>query len=315
MNADLTLTDTPIGDLADIAEAAIASYGVLPVPDDMVRRVKPLGHCHNSVDVSVEGAQASLHWDPHGRAVLIFRGTDEVSDWVYANFRLAYREVNGVRVHRGFWAYANAVCEKAKTVLIEQGVWTRTTSFEFWGHSLGGGMAQAACIWADMQKRTVDRVVTFCAPRVRRRSSKIAIRELNRVAAAEWITIRCLGDIVHDVPMSFPWLERLGTTAFGYVDEAEPDEIWWLDRNNRLRNVTVRERLADAARGVWSVLCESFTGVPSVPSLTGIGGWFHGLTPSGLACRLAADRIGDHGRYATALRAFADRCETAGGEH
>lgn len=98
--------------------------------------------------------------------VFVFRGTDEITDWI-TNARVLPWYVKGLGwCHSGFVKTADDICEKALALVLREGV--NWKELQFTGHSLGGAIAQLVAAMFVKQDLIIHECVAFAPPCVGR---------------------------------------------------------------------------------------------------------------------------------------------------
>jgi hypothetical protein len=98
---------------------------------------------------------------PNGHAVILFRGTESLADWLTNGNLMTSSTASGLSVHDGFHKAFKSMQIKISTLL---GSLKNIHTIHCVGHSLGGALATLCADWLKEQKKTAY-LYTFGSPR------------------------------------------------------------------------------------------------------------------------------------------------------
>lgn len=160
--------------------------------------------------------------------VVVFRGSQQATDWYGTNFRCAFLDTSYGKVHTGFWDAYMSVQNQIIGLLVKHRAPYKALYVT--GHSLGAALATVASM--DL---VPDATYTFGSPRVLHRSAAATYKSLEiqtfRVAiAGDMVTrvpkplmgYRHVGELVY---FSRKGLRKCCTTKWGRFKDAVAD-IW-----------------------------------------------------------------------------------------
>jgi triacylglycerol lipase len=161
--------------------------------------------------VDKNSAQAALV-EHKNYLCMVFRGTDELEDWLDNINALSTKELFG-KFHRGFWNSVNDVWNpiNAKFKDLQK---QRPRPLFITGHSSGGAMATVAAAKLIHEDRPFTSVYTFGQPRVLTRETA---RIFNMECKSRYFRFHNNNDIVTRVPARIMGYSHIGT--YLYISE------------------------------------------------------------------------------------------------
>ncbi|QEG35899.1 lipase family protein [Bythopirellula goksoeyrii] len=182
------------------AEAKLQSLGFTNV--DSIKVASMLGYVLKKDDI----------------AVIVFRGTDDVPDWI-ANLKTFPTRTSDGRVHRGFYKAYQSLSGQVKQLLR-----THDTNCKTWitGHSLGGALA-VLCAYdlIENENREVTGLITFGQPMVAR---KDFAQHLNDILNRKYAHFVNDADVVPRIPPSYRHCGSLVWYTEGMIRRSESQE-------------------------------------------------------------------------------------------
>lgn len=150
--------------------------------------------------------------------VWVFRGTDELADWL-TNFRVMPWLVEDLGwVHKGFYRVAGDVFEHVLVESVKSDL--DVTEFQFTGHSLGGAVALFMAAFMKKHGWKIRDVVTFGAP---------CVGQLDLLNDERLVLYRNGRDIVPMLPLIAPQPAPL-------IKIGKPSRWHWNIRDHRIEN-------------------------------------------------------------------------------
>ena len=206
-NAD---ADWPVAEtMAVLSETAYLT----PVEADAKFRTLGFKEVGTIVDASMVGYVLVIE----DAAVVVFRGTDDASDWV-VNLKIAATNTTHGGVHRGFHLSYQPLKPQIQSLL------SRAERKHLWitGHSLGGALA-VLCAYdlIENQRREVAGVMTFGQPMVAR--PKLAAH-LDSILSSRFAHFVNESDVVPRIPPSYRHCGSLVWYKNGTIRRSRPNQ-------------------------------------------------------------------------------------------
>lgn len=189
---------------AVMADASDLAY--LP-PFEAEPKFKAMGF--ESAALMLEGSMAGYFLKIEDQAVIVFRGTDDLNDWL-ANLDTDIAKTGSGLAHRGFYSSYQDLASQVYTLL------NKTEVKRVWitGHSLGGALAVMCGLdLADRDDVAIDGLITFGQPMVAKPDLAKRIEELLPGRYVHYVNQK---DVVTRIP---PGFEHCGSVVWYKGDE------------------------------------------------------------------------------------------------
>ncbi len=201
--------DWPIAELlAEISEAAYLS------PVEAQAKFQSLGF--TDIGGMESGSMVGYVLSLGGTSVIVFRGTDDASDWI-TNLETTTQRTPHGRVHRGFSKAYRSLSSQLQELLQRQ-----SPDQKLWvtGHSLGGALA-VLCAYdlVEKQGRPVSGLITFGQPMVARRDFAA---HLDEILQGRYAYLVNEADVIPRIPPNYRHCGSLVWYTQGMIRRAVP---------------------------------------------------------------------------------------------
>lgn len=174
--------------MAELSDLAYLS------PYEVEPKLKAMGF--ESVDTVLEGSMIGYFLQVEDQAVIVFRGTDDLDDWL-ANLDTKIADTGSGLAHRGFYSSYQGLAPQVGELIRQsevKRVWIT-------GHSLGGALAvMCGFDLADRASVDIDGLITFGQPMVAKQQLADRIEDLLSGRYVHYVNQQ---DVVTRIPPGF----------------------------------------------------------------------------------------------------------------